>query len=78
MKYTALLEAHIKSSHETWDTFSEKAGVSRSTLYKVIRGKQSPRLSVLEKMLGAAGYKVVAVKKSKATPATPRGGEDAA
>ena len=77
MKYTALLEAHIKSSHETWDTFSEKAGVSRSTLYKVIRGKQSPRLSVLEKMLGAAGYKIVAVKKSK-TPATQRGGEDAA
>ena len=77
MKYTALLEAHIKSSHETWDTFSEKAGVSRSTLYKVIRGKQSPRLSVLEKMLGAAGYKVVAVKKSKA-PATQRGGGDAA
>ena len=77
MKYTALLEAHIKSSHETWDTFSEKAGVSRSTLYKVIRGKQSPRLSVLEKMLGAAGYKVVAVKKSKA-PATQRGGEDVA
>jgi predicted transcriptional regulator len=76
MKYTELLKAHIKASKETWDTFSEKAGVSRSTLYKVIRGKQSPRLAVLEKMLGAAGYKVVVVKK--ATPATPRGGEDAA
>lgn len=77
MKYTDVIRNYLASSHETIDSFAARSGVSRATFFKSMRGRHSPRLATIERLLASAGYRLEIVSTSSASSATCQTKQDA-
>ena len=77
MKYGNLIKEYLTASRETIDSFSSRCGVSKNTIFRARDDEDGVKFESLKKILACAGYRLE-VRVKKATPATPRGGEDAA
>ena len=60
MKYDKILHTFLSNSPETVEQFCIRAGVHRSSVYRALNGK-SLRFAIVEKLLGAAGYRIEAI-----------------
>lgn len=71
MKYTEAIISHLEQTNETGDALAERAGVSRATFYRILRGDNDPRLSSIENLLKTVGYVLEAIPASPNTPTEP-------
>lgn len=72
MKYKEFISSYLDRTNESGESLAEKAGISRATFYRILRGKNDPRISSLESILKAAGYSICIV------PNTPPAGQEQA
>ncbi|WP_347866095.1 hypothetical protein [Bilophila wadsworthia] len=71
MKYTEAIISHLEQTNETGDALAERAGVSRATFYRILRGDNDPRISSIENLLKTAGYVLEAIPAAPSTPTEP-------